>query len=284
MGGTIFGYDRGALSAVSQNLRSEFSLGPSALGLTIAASLWGTVLGSMFAGYVALWLGRRDLIACCALIYAMASAAIALVGPAGWGLVLALRFFCGIAIGGFTVGCPLYLAAIAPSEWRGRFVAWFQVQVSIGVVAGFTIGYIVPHLVSLALYWRVCFGFGVIPPVFLLLFFHRMSDEPDLLDRHKKQIESATVTWLGKYKLPIKIASNPEGDGKLFRSKNLRPLLLATSVALFNQLSGVNILLLYLLDVLSNTGADFIQSHRSTLLIAILGPSHHYGGWHLSTR
>jgi hypothetical protein len=34
--------------------------------------------------------------------------------------------------GGLTVGCPLYLAEIAPRVSRGRFVGMFQVQVGIG--------------------------------------------------------------------------------------------------------------------------------------------------------
>jgi hypothetical protein len=61
------------------------------------------------------------------------------------------------------------------------------------------------------------------------------------------------------------LPSSTEEYGKLFRRHNLRTLLLATSIALFNQLSGGNIILIYLLDVLSNTDAGFIQSHRYTL-------------------
>jgi MFS family permease len=278
IGGTVFGYDLGALSAVSQSLRSEFSLSPSTYGFTIAASLWGTVVGSMFAGYIAVCFGGRTLIASCALIYAMATTAIAFFGSADWGIVLALRFLCGIAIGGLTVGCPLYLSQIAPSEQRGKFIAWFQVQVGIGVVLGFAIGYVAAHLEPLALYWRVCFGFGAIPPAILLLFLHRMPEGAHRFDRKSSQYRERNPKWLSEDKISSKIRTGTERDGKLFRRRNLRPLLLATSLALFNQLSGVNILLLYLLDVLSNTGANFLQSHRSTLVIAILGPLTTIGG------
>jgi MFS family permease len=177
LGGTVFGYDLGALSAASQNLRSEFSLGPSAFGLTISCSLWGTVLGSMVAGYLAIYLGRRGLIASCALVYAIASATFAFVDTAEWGLVLALRFLCGVAIGGFTVGCPLYLAEIAPGEWRDCFVSLFQVQIGVGVVMGFTLGYIFANLVPVAIYWRACFGFGLILPLLFLLFPNQIPEE-----------------------------------------------------------------------------------------------------------
>jgi sugar porter (SP) family MFS transporter len=271
IGGLVFGYDLGALSAVSQTLRSEFSLTPSAFGITLSASLWGTVVGSIFAGYLAIRLGRRGLVAICALGYAVASTALALFGAADWRLVLALRVLCGIAIGGFTVGCPLYLAEIAPNEWRGRFVAWFQVQVGVGVVLAFGVGYLLAGLVPAALYWRICFGLGVIPPLILLLFLGRMPEEANLFDLQDHQHGPTTAESLGGHKSSAWRSPDRKEDGRLFRRKHLRPLLLATSIALFNQLSGVNILLLYLLDVLSGAGAGFIQGHRYTLMIAGLG-------------
>jgi MFS family permease len=225
----------------------------------------------MVAGYVAIYLGRRGLIASCAMVYAIASATFAFVGTAEWGLVLALRFLCGVAIGGFTVGCPLYLAEIAPSEWRGRFVASFQVQIGAGVVLGFTMGYLFANIVPVATYWRACFGFGAIPPLILLLFLNQMPEEMTSDNCKDKQYKIAILHSSYRDKPAATIPSSIEEYGMLFRRQNLRPLLLATSIALFNQLSGVNIVLIYLLDVLSNTGAGFLQSHRYTLLIASLG-------------
>ena len=55
---------------------------------------------------------------------------------------------------------------------------------------------------------------------------------------------------------------------KLFSRKNLRPILLATSIAIFNQLSGVNVLLLYLLDILSSAGLGLLLGHTYTVLIS----------------
>ena len=271
LGGMVFGYDLGALSAVSRSLRSQFSLSPSAFGLTMSASLWGTVLGSLVAGYLADRWGRRALVAICALAYLTAAIGLASCGPAGWSFVVAWRVLCGIAIGGFTVGCPLYLAEIAPPERRGAFVAWFQVQVGIGVILGFAAGMVFARTLPLALYSRGCFGAGAFPPLLLLCLIPRMPSEATWSGPRSKarardlpaqslpgeQIEEATARLMRGNR-------NPD----LFRRVHLKPLLLATSIALFNQLSGVNILLLYLLDVLSNTGIDFVKSHTYALLLA----------------
>jgi MFS family permease len=82
------------------------------------------------------------------MLYALAAIGIALPVPPLWGLVLAMRFLCGVAIGGFTVGCPLYLSELAPVEQRGRFVSLFQIQVGAGVVAGFTVGSWIAHVTA----------------------------------------------------------------------------------------------------------------------------------------
>ena len=114
-GGFIFGYDLGALSASTQSLRDQWHLSPALFGLTISSSLWGTVCGALFSGRVADRFSRRDLIASCSLLYAFAAVGIILPLHASWMLVPAMRFLSGMAIAGFTVACPLYLAEISPS-------------------------------------------------------------------------------------------------------------------------------------------------------------------------
>jgi hypothetical protein len=57
---------------------------------------------------------------------------------------------------------------------------------------------------------------------------------------------------------------------QLFRRRNMRPILLATSIAIFNQLSGVNIVLLYMLDILSSAGIGLAVGHRYTVLISCI--------------
>jgi hypothetical protein len=52
--------------------------------------------------------------------------------------------------------------------------------------------------------------------------------------------------------------------------RNIRPILLATSIAVFNQLSGVNIVLQYMLDILSSAGIGFDTRHTYTVLMSCL--------------
>ncbi len=262
-GGFVFGYDLGALSSATQSLRGQFDLSAAAFGFTISTSLWGTVCGSLLAGRVADRAGRRNLIAGCAILYALAAIGIALPVPTGWTVVLAMRFLCGMAIGGFTVGCPLYLSELAPIAQRGRVVSMFQVQVGAGVVVAFCAGSFFTHLKAVGVVWKWSFGVGAIPAVVLLFLLRLMPQREPRLPLGERQERTRGVpnsSGTGKY----------SGRKKLFQWRNTRPILLATSIAIFNQLSGVNILLLYMLDILSSAGIGLFLGHTYTILISCL--------------
>lgn len=196
-----------------------------------------------------------------------------------WSLILALRFLSGMTIGGFTVACPLYLAEIAPDTLRGRFVGLFQVQVGIGVVLAFAAGSIFAHLTVGEAYWKWCLGLGVVPAALLLSLLRNMPQEPRWLASRGRwregqaaavQLRFSDVEWQvagGGVVAPTDSSASRE---RLFSRKYRRPLLLATSIALFNQLSGVNILLFYLLDVLSSAGLNRLLSHNYTVFISCL--------------
>jgi len=250
LGGFVFGYDLGALASAIQSVRGVFHLSPAVFGLTVSFSLWGTVCGSLVAGRLADTVGARTLVAACASLYAVAAVGITLPIPAEWVLVLTMRFLCGVAIGGFTVGCPLYLSEIAPVALRGRFVSMFQVQVGAGVVIAFGAGSLFARVTAADVVWKWCLGVGTVPAVLLLG-----------LSRYMPQAGTSMVSG-GREASPAR--------EKLFRRKNMRPILLATSIAIFNQLTGVNVLLLYMLDILSSAGIGLSLGHRYMVFISCL--------------
>jgi SP family arabinose:H+ symporter-like MFS transporter len=260
-GGFIFGYDLGALSASTQSLRGQLRLSPAVFGLTVSSSLWGTVCGALLSGRMADRVGRQGLMARCSVLYALAAIGIVLPIPSPWILVPVMRFLSGMSIGGFTVACPLYLSEIAPVALRGRLVSLFQVQVGAGVLVAFSYGLAVAHLAPPGNEWKWCMGVGAIPAVvFVFLLQLIAKGDPTLSpgdSRHKRPL---TIT--------SSALDRAFGREKLFCRKNTRPILLATSIAIFNQLSGVNILLLYLLDILSSAGLGVFLGHTYTVLIS----------------
>ncbi len=263
LGGFVFGYDLGALSAVTEGLRAQFNLFPWAFGLTIASSVWGTVCGSILAGRLADKSDLRNLIALCSILYTIAAVGVTLPASSEWLYILAMRFLCGVAVGGFTVGCPLYLSEIAPVKVRGRVVGLFQVQVGIGVIVAFAVGAISAHRPASSAAWKWVFGLGAVPALALFLLVRYMppaeSNSSDG-DRGKNPSSMRSSSVYQAHSM----------NQKLFCGGNTRLLLVATSIAIFNQLSGVNILLLYMLEILASAGMSFSLGHTYTVLISCL--------------
>lgn len=278
LGGMAFGYDLGALAGATRGLAHAYGLAPGLLGLTVSISLWGAVCASLLAGRLADRLGRRWLIGCCALVYALVCLALSAPVAWPWIVVAALRLVAGMSIGGFVVGCPLYLAEIAPRALRGRFVGLFQLQIGAGVLLAFAASAVVARSVAETAAWKWCFGLGAPPAVCLLALLHWLPEEPHWLARQGQwraanasveRLGFAREEWVGddgeaSARLPA------TGQERLFQRKYLRPVLLATSVALFNQLCGATILRVYLLDLLAGSGMGHLTSHVCAVVVSCL--------------
>src|SRR5437870_13511085 len=60
LGGLLFGFDTAVIAGTTHALTETFHLSPGSLGMTVAAALWGTILGAMLAGIPGDMYGRRD--------------------------------------------------------------------------------------------------------------------------------------------------------------------------------------------------------------------------------
>ena len=47
LGGLLFGFDTAVIAGATQALKAQYSLTPAALGLTVSAALFGTIIGAM---------------------------------------------------------------------------------------------------------------------------------------------------------------------------------------------------------------------------------------------
>ncbi|WP_338026790.1 MFS transporter [Acidisarcina polymorpha] len=109
----------------------------------------------------------------------------------------------------------------------------------------------------------MCLGLGSLPAILLLFLLRLKTLEPINVPIRDIQTEVQRVPCLGD-------AVRPSTRARLFQRRNIRPILLATSIAIFNQLSGVNILLLYMLDILASAGIGLSLEHTYSVLISCL--------------
>src|SRR5213596_1910212 len=170
LGGLLFGFDTAVIAGTTHPLTDTFRLSPAALGLTVSVALWGTILGSMFAGIPGDKIGRRDSLRAMAVLYVISSLGCAFA-PNWYALVL-FRFIGGLGIGGSSVLGPMYIAEIAPAKWRGRLVGFFQFNVVAGILLAYLSNYLVGQANLGAAEWRWKLGVSAVPAAlfFLMLF------------------------------------------------------------------------------------------------------------------
>ena len=93
----------------------------------MASALVGTILGAMLAGIPGDRFGRRDSLRVMAVLYLISALGCAFAWD--WYSLVFFRFIGGLGIGGSSVLGPMYIAEIAPAQWRGRLVGFFQFNV-----------------------------------------------------------------------------------------------------------------------------------------------------------
>src|SRR5581483_1246029 len=166
LGGLLFGFDTAVISGTTHALTQTYHLSPGQLGLTVSVALWGTVVGALFSGVPGQRCGGRATLQVLALFYVLSALGCGLAW--NWPALLSARFLGGLAIGGSSVLGPVYIAEIAPAEWRGRLVGFFQINVVIGILLAYASNYGIARLDLGAREWRWELGVAGIPAALFL--------------------------------------------------------------------------------------------------------------------
>lgn len=261
LAGLLFGFDTAVISGTTAGITKAFHLTPSGLGLTVSIALWGTVTGALLAGIPGDRWGRRDSLRVLAAFYLIG----ALGCPAAWNwyALVFFRFLVGLAIGGSSVISPMYLAEMAPAKWRGRLVGLFQFNIVLGIL----VAYLSNYLIGLAGFgdseWRWKFGLAAIPAALLFAMLFSIPRSPRWLVGQGRIDEArAVLKLIGEADIDaalesMRAAKNLEtqhGQQRLFARRNRFSVFLAVSIAMFNQLSGINAVLYYLNDIFARAG------------------------------
>lgn len=191
LGGLLFGFDTAVISGTTGALRAEFGLTDGTLGFTVASALIGTILGALFAGKPADWLGRRPVLALLGVFYFLSAVGCAFAW--NWGNFLAFRFLGGLAVGGASVVSPLYTAEISPAKFRGRMVAMTQFNVVLRILLAYVSNYFIGQQDFGETAWRWMFGVEAAPALLFLFLVFLIPRSPRWLIARGRLEEAKTV-------------------------------------------------------------------------------------------
>ena len=274
LGGLLFGFDTAVIAGVTGALTDKFLLTPTSLGFTVAIALWGTIVGAACGGYAGTRFGRRDSLRALALLFIISSLGCALAWD--WVPFLVFRSIAGIAIGASSVLGPMYIAEIAPAQWRGRMVGSFQLNIVFGILVAYFSNYVIGTFNLGPTEWRWKLGVSAIPGfLFLIMLFRiprsprwlvekgRLREAREALDQIAGAAASSELEAIEESLAVDRIA----GNQPLFSRRYRIPVALAVMIALFNQFSGINPILYYLNDIFQRAGFTKVSGDLQAVAI-----------------
>eukprot|EP01038_Epipyxis_sp_PR26KG_P010393 gene10393-13959_t len=180
LGGLLFGYDIGATSAVVSQLQSSTYSGVSwssavsnsslLQGVITSIGMFGAMLGSMTCFKVADDLGRRRSLILASTLFLIGSIIESSSGSykstASTGIFVLIlgRMVYGYACGFAMHGAPAYIGEMSPPQIRGVLVSMKEAFIVLGMVLGYSIGYMNSTTVG---GWRATYGFSSIFAIFM---------------------------------------------------------------------------------------------------------------------
>jgi sugar porter (SP) family MFS transporter len=262
LAGFLFGFDTVVISGAEQTIQSLWRLGAGMHGIAMASALYGTVLGSLLGGWPTDRFGRRATLLWIGVLYIVSAVGTGLA-PEIWTFVVA-RFIGGVGIGVSTVAAPLYIAEIAPAEYRGRLAGMFQFNIVFGIVIAFVSNALLAGIGEHA--WRWMLGVAAFPSLLYTALCFGIPESPRwLIARrgnraaavkvlHIIRPESTPAELEAKADEIAAASSERVASAHFWTSRLRRPILLAFLIAFFNQLSGINAILYFAPRIFELTG------------------------------
>ncbi len=263
MGGFLFGYDLNIITGSMLYLQDYFHIESAELGLLTSSAVFGCIFGPIVAVWMADSLGRRNSLYVAGVLFFISAvwSALATTIP---------TFNIARAIGGIGVGIatgvsPMYIAEISPARLRGRMVTINQLSIVVGIV----LSVVVALWLSYGGHWRWMFASECVPIILLMVGLMFIPRSPRWLASKGKDTEAMKVlTFINgaeqaaKEIKEIKSELGQEvGSFKELLQPGIRyALVVACILMIFQQINGVNMILLYASKILVEAGIGSISN------------------------
>ncbi|VVC75716.1 putative metabolite transport protein CsbC [Aquicella siphonis] len=258
LGGILYGYDVGVISGALLFMKNSIPMSDTQTGLIVGAVLGGGLIGTLAAGPIGDRYGRRLLIMTSSVVFILGVGMVLFAHS--FAMILGARLFLGAGVGIVSVAVPLYVTEMVPANDRGKYMTFFQLLLTFGIV----LAYVVDLLFTPSGNWRAMFAVVLVPATVLLAGMFFLPESPRWLVANNQEQRARAVLL----RLSPSVAQADE-DIRLIRASlrqthgTLRELLsrefwvpaaAAVTIAIFNQLTGINSFLQYAPLILKNAG------------------------------
>jgi SP family arabinose:H+ symporter-like MFS transporter len=291
LGGFLMGFDASVISGVIKFIEPEFALTKLQLGWAVSSLTLTATLAMMVAGPLSTAYGRKPVLKVAALLYAISAVGSALA-PDFITLVVA-RMIGGFGVGASLIIAPMYIAEISPPGIRGRMVSLNQLNIVVGISVAFFTNYLIlklgqsdsPWTHSLLLdihQWRWMLGLELLPAILFFWFLFLVPESPRWLIMKGKEQESLEI--LKKVSSAEQAArdidavkesiSKQRNKSKVPVSELFKPalrlvLIIGVSVAILQQITGINSVFFYAPMIFEQSGIGTDASFSQAILVGI---------------
>ena len=292
LGGFLMGFDASVISGVVSFIGPEFDLTRIELGWAVASLTLTATLAMMVSGPLSDRLGRKPVLRIAAALFAISALASA-AAPDFISLVAA-RMLGGLGVGAALIVAPMYIAEIAPARIRGRMVSFNQLNIVIGISAAFFSNYLILRLgmsdlgwaqaLNLAEWnWRWMLGVEAIPAIVYFLALFEVPESPRWLamnDRDGEALEiMERVSDTDQARAGLRAVHDAlEAErkeeraafGELFQPAMRLVLAIGLSVAILQQITGINSVFFYAPMIFEQSGIGTDASFLQAILVGLV--------------
>lgn len=252
---------------------ADFLLDTSTKSLVSSIMAIGAAIAALPVGFSAQRFGRRVTILI--LVIPLMINWLLTIFANGAGMLIAARFFAGLATGGMCVAAPLYIGEIAETAIRGALGSFFQLFITVGILFTFVVGGWT--------HWKTLSIINAAVPLLLVAVFWWMPETPQyLLSCGRRREAEQSLRWLRGPHADLaaeldEMQKDVEASGRarggvlaLTRGgATRRAMLCGLGLMLFQQFSGVNAVIFYTVQIFRSAGSD-IPSVIATIIVGVV--------------
>ncbi|APH56917.1 Sugar transporter [Granulibacter bethesdensis] len=266
LGGLLFGYDTGVINGALTYIGRDLALTPATEGMVTGALLLGAALGAAVSGRMCDAMGRRKTILLLSLVFFVGALACSMA-PTIHALI-GFRAVLGLAVGGASVAVPTYLSELAPAYRRGRLITCNELMIVSGQLLAFAINAFIGNIWGeQASIWRWMLSVATLPAFALGVGMLVMPESPRWLVSKGRSQDAAVI--LEQIRNPdivqdelneidrvqrMEQAETTRGWAHLAEPWIRQIFLIALGIGVIQQVTGVNAIMYYGTQILSESG------------------------------
>ncbi|KAM0889526.1 hypothetical protein ACQ4PT_027652 [Festuca glaucescens] len=186
----LMGYDTGVMSGAMLFIKEDLKTNDTQVQVLAGILNVCALVGSLTAGRVSDWIGRRRTISLAACIFLAGSILMGL--SPNFATLLTGRCVAGVGVGYALMIAPVYAAEIASAEIRGSLTSLPEICISFGILIGYVANYFLAKL-PLVYGWRTMLGLGALPSAVLAVGVLAMPESPRWLVMQGRPEEALLV-------------------------------------------------------------------------------------------